>query len=117
MTDTTTAASEPCQAVGAPVEQPVRLDPERAAFNAWMDSPVAPGEAPEPWISDLAAEAAWQAWKHRGAEVAQLRAALAATAQADDFAASIAQVRASSARLGEVIAEWDRKFGEKQPKA
>ncbi len=24
MTDTTTAASEPCQAVGAPVEQPVR---------------------------------------------------------------------------------------------
>lgn len=34
MTDITTAASEPSQAVGAPVEQPVRLDPERAGI-AW----------------------------------------------------------------------------------
>jgi len=82
-----------------------------------MDSPVAPGEAPEPWISDLAVEAAWQAWKHRGAEVARLRAALEATAGADDFAASIAKVRAASARLAEVIAEWNRKFGDKRPKA
>ena len=73
MTDTTTEHSEPQPAVAAPVEQPVRLDPERAAFNSWMDSPVAFGEAPEPWISDLAAEAAWQAWKHRSAQIEALR--------------------------------------------
>ena len=61
-----------CGAVAAPVERPVRLDPERAAFEAWMSEPVAAGEDPAPWIDGLAAEAAWQAWKHRGTEIDRL---------------------------------------------
>ena len=35
MTDTTTADNEPRQAVGAPVERPVRLAPKRAARLRW----------------------------------------------------------------------------------
>lgn len=52
--------------------------PERAAFEAWLQEPVAAGEDPAPWLDGLAPEAAWQAWKHRGAEIARLRAELAA---------------------------------------
>jgi hypothetical protein len=67
----------PSPTVAGHVERQVRLDPERAAFEAWMRQPVAAGEDPAPWVDGLAAEAAWQAWKRRGAEVALLRAALA----------------------------------------
>lgn len=63
---------------GSALELAVRPDPERAAFEAWLQEPVAAGEDPAPWLDGLAPEAAWQAWKHRGAEIARLRAELAA---------------------------------------
>lgn len=66
MTDTTTEGSEPCQAVGAPVEQPVRPDAGRAAFEAWYSEggkwPAAVRRSGEGYML-AAAQSAWTAWQ------------------------------------------------------
>jgi len=69
--------------------KPVECSPgleDRAAFEAWMDQPVAAGDDPAPWLSDAAEAAAWQAWKARSAEIERLRAELAAAQPAQPVA-------------------------------
>ncbi len=66
---------------GPVLSEELGLAAQRAEFEAWLDRPVAAGDDPAPWIDGLAAEAAWQAWKYRGAEIERLtrltRAAIA----------------------------------------
>ena len=85
MTDTTTAASEPCRAVGAPVEHPVRLDPERLAFEDWADERW--GREAYRHKSDTSGE--WEAWKAATARERHRCALICDTTPPYPFRASI----------------------------
>lgn len=67
MTDTPSADNPSGQAVGAPVEQPVRLDPERAAFEDWAKENwmyvANRSDALEIWLAATAAESERRAWR------------------------------------------------------
>jgi hypothetical protein len=68
--DTKADATEPVGALlvrGVSQLAQMLADLERAEFDKWLAQPVAAGEDPAPWIDGLAVDAAWQAWKARGA--------------------------------------------------
>lgn len=88
MTDTTTAASEPCQAVGAPVEQPVRP-------AAWMLRSLHDRHQ-KPWPTAVDSDAYRLAAKRADFECAPLY-------DKATFEAAVATERAESARLRHLL--------------